>query len=486
MVVGLVTSTILARNLRPEDFGVVGIALIVIGFLERFSDMGVSVALVQRPSVGEKVLETAQTLNLILAVLLFGCALIAAPFAVRLFHVPAAAGVISALSLSYLFSTIGFLPGWLLQREMRFGRQRTPLVVASVVRGCVSVGLALAGAKYWSLVLGNLASFATNGALLRVVRPVGAKWRIHPDIARDLLRFGLPFWFSALLMFVVFNIDNFFVGSVLGATALGYYTIAWTWSTYVCTTLYQTVHSVLFSRFSRIQQDRQYLAEMYHRSLRVLMFAAVLVNSTLYAVADGFLVTVLGKGSDRWLPCLVCLQILCVYGALRATMEPIGNVIMAVGKSKLLLKANAIPAILEITLLPLVTPKFGLEGVAYLVCVAYVTQWLVYGRFLKRELGVGLRSFLGLALPVLAAAVSAVVTARAIHIGNSVSWSSMLVRAVVVCLVFTAVHELLTRGTILSEVKRAVESRGGKNRVGMGEYTADIAAARVVDTHLQP
>jgi PST family polysaccharide transporter len=51
MAVGVATSAILARNLGADDYGVVGIAMIVIGFLGRFSDIGMSAALVQRPRI---------------------------------------------------------------------------------------------------------------------------------------------------------------------------------------------------------------------------------------------------------------------------------------------------------------------------------------------------------------------------------------------------------------------------------------------------
>jgi lipopolysaccharide exporter len=463
MTVAVTTSAILARNLGANDYGVVGIAMMVIGFLGRFSDIGMTAALVQRRSIEERVLETAQALNLILAAALFGCALIAAPLTVIIFKNHAVPQVVGVLACSLLISAIGFLPSALLTREMRFAALRTPFVTGAVVRGIVSVACALTGWKYWSLVVGSLAGTITTSLLLRVVRPVGVRWHLDRNISLQLLHFGIPLWLSGLLVFLVFNIDNFVIGSVMGATQLGFYTVALTWATFGCGTVYDTVHSVLFPRFSRVQHSRAELAAMYYRSLRAVMFVTVMANAILFAVADGFLVTVLGRGSSRWLPALYPLQILCVYGAIRASMEPVGNVIMALGRSKLLLRAVLLPLLLEVCLLPLAAMKGGLPAVAWLVCGAYTLQWVVYGPFLKRELGIGPGKILKAAVPVAIAGVSAVLIVRSIRLPDSFPWAALILRSAVVCATFVVIHEVATRGAMLSELKRITNFRLGRS-----------------------
>jgi O-antigen/teichoic acid export membrane protein len=459
MTVAVATSAILARNLGASDYGIVGIAMMVIGFLGRFSDMGMTAALVQRSSVEKRVLETAQALNFILAVVLFACALVAAPFTVIIFKNHAVPQVVGVLACTLVISAIGFLPSALLTREMRFAALRTPFVTGAVVRGIVSVACALTGWKYWSLVIGSLAGTITTALLLRMVRNVEVKWRVDRRIARELLHFGLPLSLAGLLVFLVFNIDNFVIGSLMGATQLGFYTVALTWATFGCGTVYETVHSVLFPRFSQAQHSRAELAAMYYRSLRAVMFATVMANAVLFAVADGFLVTVLGKGDPRWLPALFPLQILCIYGAIRASVEPVGNVIMALGRSKLLLRAVLVPIVIELSLVPLAAIKWGLPAVAWLVCGAYTLQWAVYGPFLKRELGIGPVRLLRAAIPVSIAAVSAVLVARTIRPPDSLSWSALTLRSGAACVTFILVHEVATRGAMLSEVKRIVNFR---------------------------
>jgi O-antigen/teichoic acid export membrane protein len=457
IAVQVLTTAILARNLSPDDFGLVGIATIVTGLMGQLSNCGLNSALVQRRTIDENVLQTAQVLNLIFACALFLCTWLCAPFLTLIFHNADVPRVVGVLAFCFLISAVGFLPSALLTREMRFARLRAPDVTGILAKGIVSVGCALAGLRYWSLVAGLLAANLSNAVLLRIVRPCKIKWRLDPNIAFELLKYGTPLLGSGLLVFLTFNVDNFMIGSLMGTKELGYYAIAFTWSSYICGALGETVHSVLFPRFSQMQLNRVELAEMYCRSLRAVVFLAVMVNAVLFSVADGFLFTVLGKGSPRWLPSLYPLRVLCVYGSIRAAVEPIGNVIMALGRTRLLLWAVLLVVVPEICFLPHAIAKWGLTGVALLVTGTYSIQWVLYGPFLNRELGVNTLTLLKLVFPAMAAAVAGVLVSRWLPLADPFSWASIIIRSVTVCFSYVLAHELLTRGSMVAEVYRVLK-----------------------------
>src|SRR5580658_8159357 len=74
-----VTGLVVARNFTPRDYGIVGFATIIIGFLSRFSDMGVGNAVIRRPKLGTDSLQTAYTLKLILSSAAFLVVILIAP-----------------------------------------------------------------------------------------------------------------------------------------------------------------------------------------------------------------------------------------------------------------------------------------------------------------------------------------------------------------------------------------------------------------------
>jgi hypothetical protein len=79
-------------------------------------------------------------------------------------------------------------------------------------------------------------------------------------------------------------------------------------------------------------------------------------------------------------------------------------------------------------------------------------------------LKIGPIRLLKLTIPVLLAAISGVFISRTIGLKDPRSWGSIVLRSAVVCVVFALVHEVLTRGKFLADIKYAAKTliRGTK------------------------
>ncbi|MFT6910030.1 MAG: lipopolysaccharide exporter [Oleiphilaceae bacterium] len=64
--IGLISTLILARVLAPDDFGLVAITMLVLGFLEVFAVTGSQQYIYQKEDVTKEILDTAWTIDLIL------------------------------------------------------------------------------------------------------------------------------------------------------------------------------------------------------------------------------------------------------------------------------------------------------------------------------------------------------------------------------------------------------------------------------------
>jgi O-antigen/teichoic acid export membrane protein len=94
---------ILARILAPEDFGLMGIALLVMSTVEAFSQTGFQFALVQKKKDIEEYLNTAWTVMILRGIILFAILFIVAPYVAIFFNEPAAKSVIQVSGISILF-----------------------------------------------------------------------------------------------------------------------------------------------------------------------------------------------------------------------------------------------------------------------------------------------------------------------------------------------------------------------------------------------
>jgi O-antigen/teichoic acid export membrane protein len=404
-----VSSSVIARNLSPADYGVVGFAYIIIGFLGQFSDMGVANAVICSPRVSDRSLSTAFTLKLILGAGAFVAAYFIAPFAHHFLEHPQTANVIRLLALNFLVSTIGFLSTTTLTREMNYRALVVPGVVSAIVRCTLVVALILHGWKYWAIIAADIGATLTAGLVAQMVRTIAIHLRFDRSDAEEYLRFGLPLLGGGLVVFLLLNLDNFLVGAKLGSAELGYYAIAFNWASFVCVLLSETVNNVLLPTLSAMQNDLVAIRRWYLKTIDLTAFVAVVTNTTLLVNAHQFLVTFLGKGTDKWVPATLSLQILCVYGILRAITAPAGNWVMLRGRTKTLLYANLFGGAVELSLLLLALRTGRIDMVAAAVLVAYFCAAAALLPFLRREFFVGIHDIVAQIWPVAPALVMGVV-----------------------------------------------------------------------------
>jgi teichuronic acid exporter len=400
-----VASSVVARNLSPSDYGVVGFATIIIGFLLHFSDVGVANAAIRRPTLDQHGLQTAFTLKLFLSCGAFGAAFLVAPFAHHIFEHPATGNVIRVLAFDFLISTIGFMSLVTLTREQNYRALVIPGVASAIARCILVVALVWCGWKYWAVVFADIGSNLTGAVAIRLARKMRVRFHFDWTVAKEYLRFGLPLLGSGILIFLLLSMDNFLVGSRMGSAKLGYYALAFTWGSFICGLLDDTVNNVMLPVYSAIQDDSPAMRRWYLKTVDLSVFIAVVANTALLANANFFLVTFLGKGTGKWLPAATAFKILCLYGILRAATVPIGNCIMARGRTKLLLHANALGGAVELGLILLVLRTGRIELVAAAVLIAYTAAAVVLLPFLRREFSVSVGDLVTQLWPVIPALV---------------------------------------------------------------------------------
>jgi lipopolysaccharide exporter len=380
------TGILLARYLSPSDYGIVGFSLIIINFCKQFADCGVNGALVQNFEADDEFISTGFIIKFVLSALAFILIFLSAPLSQFFISNKELIIVIRILALNLIVSSLGLLPSVKLTRELNYKMLVIPQVLAVSISSTFAIVMALNGFGYWSLVVSSLANTFVSSFVLNVVGPVKPRFVYVQTHARHILRFGFNLLVPMVITFVAFNADNFAIGAVLGPEQLGYYTIAFNWGSMICMLISGTVHSVLFPTFTKLQNDCSALKSAYLESLSAISFIVVPVSCMLLVMGNEFLFFILGASTDRWKPALVPFQILCVYGMFRALLEPVSNVITAIGKPELYIKPTLLVAVVELGLLYVALKLFGLHGVACIVTVAYVSQYHMYFTILKKEI----------------------------------------------------------------------------------------------------
>lgn len=445
------TGSIVARTLTPWDYGVIGFASTIIGFLNHFSDVGLGSAAIRHPSLSVPSLRTAFTLKIMLGCAAFLAAYMIAPFAHRFFQHPATGNVVRVLAVDFLINTIGFMPMVTLVREQNYRALMIPGISSAIARCILVIVLILLGWTYWAVVFADVGATLMSAIALQFVRKIPFGVNFDRADAAEYLRFGGPLLGSGVLVFVIFNLDNFLVGSVMGSTQLGYYALAFTWGSFICGVLYDSLHSVLFPAFAEIQLDLAAMKRGYLKTLGLAGVASVVVNTALLANAHFFLITFLGKGSDKWAPATLSFEILCFYGILRSITEPIASCIMALGHTKTLLRAIILAGSVEVLLLLLALRTRRIESVAVVVLFAYAIQFIVYLPFLRRKLGVSVGDIAAQLWPLIPALAGAYLMTTLLPHSLGSTLLTLAIRVLFTALVAVFIHGVFTRFRLFQE-----------------------------------
>ncbi|HEU0030811.1 MAG TPA: lipopolysaccharide biosynthesis protein [Kofleriaceae bacterium] len=262
----LVMLAVLGRLLAPEDFGVVAAAMTVILFVGLLRDFGLGLALVQRPELEREHVEVAFTITALQGVILTGLVALAAGPIADFFEMPHATSLVRALSLLFLLRSLSIVPNFMLQREMQF-RALTIIDVVGYIAGSItSVTLAYLGNGPWALVWGYCVETLVNTAQLFAAyrTPIGLKF--HRRHFRELLGFGIGKTVSQVGNYFATQGDYMVIGRMLPKTDLGLYQRAYELVRFPATVFTTVAGKVLFSAFSKVQDDPERMGRVLRRS----------------------------------------------------------------------------------------------------------------------------------------------------------------------------------------------------------------------------
>jgi O-antigen/teichoic acid export membrane protein len=348
-----IRTIILARLLAPEDFGLLGIAMLSISTLETFSQTGFETVLIQKKNV-ESYLDTAWTVSAIRGVLLG-----AAPMIAKFFSSPDAILVIRVLAISTLLSgstNIGII---FFQKELEFNKQFLYEFSAILVDLTVSITLAFLLRNVWALVWGGLAAKFIRLLLSYILHDYRPRIKLQKEKFKKLYGFGKWIVGSTILVFLITQGDDIFVGKVLGVTALGLYQMAFLIANLPATEITKVITHITFPAYSKLQDDMPRLREGYLKVLQLTAFFVIPAAGAIFVLAPDFTRLFLTK---KWLPMVPAMQVLTLAGLLRSIASTMSPVFFAVNRPDIDTKFQTIRLLCLAVLIYPLTVHWGLYG----------------------------------------------------------------------------------------------------------------------------
>ena len=198
---GLIKLGILARLLTPADFGLIGIAMVLIRWFEQFSQTGFNQALIRTSGDIRPYLNTLWTWQVLRGIVLSLVLILAAPVAARFFGHPEASHVIQALAPLIFLRGLTNPAVVYLMRELDF-RRVVCWNMWQVFSGlAVAIPMAVISRNAWALVLSLLVGQVVSTIVSYRIHAFRPRFALDWVRVREMSQFGKWIFWNNLVRF---------------------------------------------------------------------------------------------------------------------------------------------------------------------------------------------------------------------------------------------------------------------------------------------
>ncbi len=423
------------RLLSPNDYGLMAMAMVVIGFVTLISEMGFGSALVQSKEINvyqqRCLFGAALVVNSTVAILVAA----SAPAIAAFFSEPRLEMLITLLCIQLPMAALTTIPESIARRKMAFKSLSFVEMGCSLISAIVTCGAALAGWEVWAL--------ATGQAVVSLLRPtlLIAKFGILPPAfgykgLESLISFGGTLTLNRIVWYFFSQADKLIAGKLLGKEALGAYSVAASLAAMPLEKIASIANQVIFSTFSRLQDQKEKVADTTIRAVELISLLAFPLSWGLAATAQDFVPVILG---EKWTPAIMPLQFIALITPLRIVSSFTSTITAGVGFPRLDFLNTIILAVLLVPAFFVGAIYMGIAGLAYAWVIVYPICFIIILSRISTQINLPMMSIFYAMLPSVLSAVTMVIATQGFRNLTSLPQSISLLGQVCVGIVVFAI-----------------------------------------------
>jgi O-antigen/teichoic acid export membrane protein len=368
------SATLLAvRLLTPDAFGLATLAGLLAGYLTIWSELGLSIAILQQRIQDEHTLRKIFGLLLLVGALLFLVSLGTAPLLSALFDAPALTPLAQLVAVGFLIMPFSVIPNAQLSIQLQFRTLSVAAMISSLSSASATLLLAYSGFGAYALIGGSLVLLSARALVLNVSSP----FLKFPSFDFRGLRTFMAFSGNVLATRTVWywysESDQFIVGKAMGPHQLGYYAVGRQLAAMPMDKMIEVLNSVSLPAYSALKEDPKRISSAYAKTIGITSLISIPIFWCIGLLADGLVRLLFG---ETWINSIPVVQILCAVMPIRMIGTLAASPLMALGRADYALRFVLCPAIL-VPLGLFVGSRWGVSGVAMGWLVSYPVALLV-------------------------------------------------------------------------------------------------------------
>ncbi len=391
MVVQMVVSIVVARQLAPADFGVMAIMTFFTSIALAIVDSGFSQTLIRKTNPTDEEYHSVLIFNIVVSLVLYGILTAAAYPIASLYDSPEIWTIAPVLFLVLPINSLCVVQTVMYTREFRFALLSKIVFLASLISGAVAVVMAVMGCGIWSLVAQRLLMMGIKAIAFWSIRRWRTSARSSFAVIKAMAPFSLRLLATDLIASIYNNVAQLFIGKINTST-LGYYAQAQKLKDLPVTSTVQAVQGVTFPALSKIKEDSAKFAEGYLRIERLLGFILFPIMLGFVAIAPDMFMLLLG---EKWMPTVPYFEILALSGLCYPLAIVSYNVLKTKSDGRVIVRLEIVKRMIMTAVLCYTIPQ-SVEAIAWgMLAMAAVEFLLNTGaamRYMKTTFGALLRS----------------------------------------------------------------------------------------------
>ena len=401
MLIQMVVSIIVARQLMPEDFGIMAILTFFTSVALAIVDSGFSQTLIRKQNPSNEEYKSVLGFNVVVSLILYALLVAVAPYIANFYGHSVIAKVAPVLFLVLPINSLCVVQTVMFTKEFRFALLSKIVFVASLISGVVAVVMAVAGCGIWSLVAQRLLMMGIKAIAFWAIRRWRSDARFSLATIRAMMPFSLRLLATDLIASIYNNVAQLFIGKMHTTTTLGYYSQAQKLKDLPVTSTVQAVQGVTYPALSELNDDDVKFGDGYERIVRMLGFVTLPVMLGFVAIAEDMFMLLLG---ERWMPTVPYFEVLALSGLFYPLAVVAYNVLKVRSDGRVIVCLEVVKRVIMTAVLCYTIPR-GVMAVAWgmtlMACVEFLLNTSVAVRLAK----IGAVRLVGTLLPSFALAV---------------------------------------------------------------------------------
>lgn len=457
-LISMIVSIILARLLLPSEYGTVALVTIFITIADVFVNDGFGTALIQKKDADNLDFSTVFYFGIVFSFGLYFILFFIAEVVAAFYDMPILCPVLRVLSLRVPIGAINSVQQAYVSRNMLFRRFFYSTIGGTVASAVVGIAMAYLGFGVWALVF----QYLSNTIAGTIVLWCTVKWR--PDKAfsfqrlKQLYHYGWKLLVQSLMVNVYSNLRSLVIGKVYTTDDLAFYNRGSYFPNLIVVNVDSAMGAALFPAMAKEQSSTNKVKNITKKSTRLSSYVMSPLLIGFAACSTAFVRVVL---TDKWLPMVPYLVIICINLLFRPAQSSALQAIKSMGRSDIVLKMDIPIRIFGVVTL-LLAIKFGVIYIAVTEVLVGVLGLILYGYNCGKIIGYGLREIIiDFGQNVLLALIMGFIVYRI----NYINFPSPIITLVVQILLGAFIYiiiSILTRSKnffyILTEIKNIISN----------------------------